>query len=307
MSTIGERERRVIGLAPPAATTVTVRRGPTLARRLERGLLYLLAIGLSVAFVIPFFWAVVGSFKTPFESTAIPPTWLPESLQWSNYRTVVSVTPFLTFLRNTIFLTTVNIIGGVLSSAVIAYGFARFRFPLRNVLFLILLSRLMLPHVVLVIPQYVLFSRLGWLDTYWPLTVPHWLAANPFGVFLLRQFFMTIPRDYDDAARLDGATSFRIFWQIILPLATPGLAALAIFTFIANWTSLFEPLIYLSSQNKMTLAVGLTWFQATGVGTMPKQSFLLAYSLLMTLPIVVVFFFAQRYFIRGVVLSGLKG
>ena len=276
------------------------------ARRLGRAALYALVIGLGILFVIPFFWAIMGSLKTPFESTAIPPTWLPKSPQWANYRTVVTVTPFLTFLRNTVFLTTVNIIGGLVSNSMIAYGFARFRFRGRNLLFLILLSQMMLPRELTTIPRYVLYSKLGWLDTYWPLTVPHWLGADPFGVFLLRQFFLTIPREYDEAAQIDGANSFQIFSRIILPLAKPGLAALAIFTFIANWTSFFEPLIYINSQSKLTLATGLTWFQAVGLGSTPKQPFLLAYALLMAAPVIVVFFVAQRYFIRGIVLSGLK-
>lgn len=288
----------------PAAATPRQRHR---ARWLGRTLLYIVTIGIGLVFAGPFFLAVSGSLKTPFEITAVPPTWLPEGLYWENYDAVLTITPFMTFLRNTVFLTVVNIIGGVLSSAVIAYGFARFRFPGRNVLFLLLLSQLMLPREITTIPQYVLFSELGWLDTYWPLTVPNWLAANPFGVFLLRQFFLTIPLDYDDAAKLDGANSFEIFWRIILPLMIPGLTALAIFEFINNWTSFFEPLIYLQSQDKLTLAVGLTWFQATGLGNEPKQAYLLAYSLLMTLPIIVVFFFAQRYFIRGIVVGGIKG
>lgn len=292
----------------------TVRRDSTSIDRpsrrlpgLGRGLLHLLAITLGIAFMVPFVWSVMGSFKTPFESTAIPPTWLPNSFELTNYRTVLTQTPFPTFLRNTVILTGANIAGDVLSSAVVAYGFARFRFPGRNLLFMLLLSRMMLPRELTVIPQYWLFSKVGWLDTYYPLIVPQWFAGNSFGVFLLRQFFLTIPRDYDDAARIDGANSFQIFWRIILPLALPALIALAIFDFIYNWTSFFEPLVFLNSQDKLTLAVGLTWFQSSGLGNLPKQPLLLAYSLMMTLPIIVVFFVAQRYFIRGIVMSGIKG
>ena len=239
--------------------------------------------------------------------TRLPPTWLPQSPQWVNYWTVVTVTPFLTFTRNTVFLTAVNIVGDILSSAAVAYGFARFRFRGRDVLFLLLLSRMMLPREVTIIPQYVLFNTFGWLDTYWPLIVPHWLAASSFGVFLLRQFFLTIPREFDEAAVIDGANSFQVFWRIILPLSMPGLAALAIFGFIGNWNAFWEPLIYLNSQDKLPLAVGLTWFQSTSFGNLPKQHLLLAYALLMTLPVIVVFFAAQRYFIQGIVLTGLKG
>lgn len=300
-----ERSPSLLGYAPRDAARAN-RRSRRL-RRLQRGLLYLLAITLGAAFMVPFVWSLLSSFKTPFESTAIPPTWLPKSFQLGNYRAILRETPFPTFLRNTIFLTAANIAGDVLSSAAVAYGFARFRFPGRNLLFMLLLSRMMLPREITVIPQYWLFSKIGWLDTFYPLIVPQWFAANSFGVFLLRQFFLTIPRDYDDAARLDGAGSFEIFWRIVLPLAVPALVALAIFDFIYNWTSFFEPLIYLNSENKLTLAVGLTWFQTIGLGNMPKQPLLLAYSLMMTAPIIAVFFFAQRYFIRGIVMTGMKG
>src|SRR5262249_24747039 len=157
-----------------------------------------------------------------------------------------------------------------------------------------LLSRMMLPREVTIIPQYLLFHRLGWLDTYWPLIVPHWLAGSSFGVFLLRQFFLTIPREFDDAARVDGAGSVRHFWSVLLPPAQPALASLAIFAFIGNWNMLWEPLIYLSSTEKFTLSIGLTWFQAFQIGSTPKTHLMLAYSILMTAPVIAVFFTAQR-------------
>ena len=274
---------------------------------LGRVALYALAIVLGVTFLVPYLWGVGTSLKTPFETTAIPPTWLPKVPQWQNYVFVATVTPFLTFVRNTVFLTAVNIVGEVVIGAAVAYGFARFKFRGRNVLFIILLSRMMLPREVTIIPQYLLFNQIGWLDTYWPLIVPHWLAGSSFGVFLLRQFFLTIPREYDDAARVDGANSFQIFWQVLLPLAKPALASLAIFAFIGNWNMLWEPLIYLTSTDKFTLAVGLTWFQNFQIGNSPRTHLLMAYSIMITLPVVLVFFAAQRYVIQGIVLSGLKG
>lgn len=283
-------------------------RGPGLTRVAGRGLLYVLAVAFGALFMVPYLWAVVTSLKTPLEVTQIPPAWLPVVPQWQNYLTVINVTPFLTFLLNSVILTGFNVVGGVLSSAVVAYGFARFRFRGRDVLFLILLSGLMLPREVTIIPQYMMFNSIGWLDTYWPLIVPHWLAGSPFGVFLLRQFFMTIPTDFDDAARIDGASSFQIFWRIILPLSSPALAALAIFGFLASWNSFWEPLIYLNSQDKLPLAVGLNWFigGAAGTGNLPKTHLLLAFAVMMTAPVIAVFFFGQRYFIKGVVLGGLK-
>jgi multiple sugar transport system permease protein len=234
---------------------------------LGRALLYFLAISLGITFLVPYLWGLGTSLKTPFETTAIPPTWLPKVPQWSNYVLVSQLTPFLTFLRNTVFLTAVNIVGEVMIGAAVAYGFSRF----------------------------------------WPLIVPHWLAGSSFGVFLLRQFFLTIPREFDDAARVDGANSFQIFWQVLLPLAKPALAALAIFAFIGNWNMLWEPLIYLNTTEKMTLAVGLTWFQTFQLGNSPKTHLMMAYSIMITLPVIAVFFTAQRYFIQGIVLSGLKG
>ena len=277
-----------------------------IGRALGRSVLYLLAIGFSLVFMIPFFWALSTSLKTPLETTIIPPTLLPEIPQWKNYVLVTQLTPFLFFVRNSVFLTLVNVIFGTFASATVAYGFARFRFPGRNLLFLLLLSRLMLPGEVTLIPQYVLFHYLGWLDTYLPLIVPHLLGGTAFGVFLMRQFFLTIPRDFDDAAKVDGANSLQIFWDVVVPLSKPALAALAIFGFIGTWNDFFGPLIYLNTEEKMTLAVGLTWFQAVGFN-FPKTGLLLAYALMMTLPIIVVFFCAQRYFIQGVVLSGIKG
>ena len=274
---------------------------------LGRAGLYVLAVFLGITFLVPYLWGLGTSLKTPLETTAIPPTWVPQAPQWQNYVFVTQVTPFLTFARNTVFLTAVNIVGEVVVGAAVAYGFSRFRFRGREVLFVILLSRMMLPREVTIIPQYLLFNQLGWLDTYWPLIVPHWLAGSSFGVFLLRQFFLTIPREYDDAARVDGASSVQIFWRVLLPLAKPALASLAIFAFIGNWNMLWEPLIYLNTTEKLTLAVGLTWFQTTQIGNMPKTHLLLAYSILMTAPVIAVFFAAQRYFIQGVVMTGIKG
>lgn len=275
---------------------------------LGRGVLYALAVGFGVLFMVPFLWGLGTSLKTPFETTAIPPTWLPEAPQWRNYLTVVTILPFTTYLRNTVGFTAANIVGELISDSAVAYGFSRFRFRGRDVLFLVLLSKMMLPREVTIIPQYVLFNYVGWLDTYWPLIVPHALAGNAFSVFLLRQFFMTIPMEYDDAARVDGASSVQIFWRVLLPLAKPALAAVAVFAFIGNWNALWEPLIFLSSESKLPLSVGLVVFQSgSGLGNLPKTHLLLAYAMLMTLPVIAIFFAAQRYFIQGVVLSGLKG
>lgn len=273
---------------------------------LRRALAYLAVVALAVAFVIPFVWSIGTSLKTPIETTQIPPTLFPAVPQWSNYALVLSVVPMAQFAANTVLLTAINVVGQTLTGSLVAYGFARFRFHGRNVLFLLLLSTIMLPREVLVIPQYVLYSRLHWIDTYWPMIVPHWLGGGAFIVFLLRQFFLTIPRDYDDAAYCDGASPLQILFQIIYPLSRPAMITVALFSFMGNWNDLWTPLIYLSTPSKFTLALGLTWFQATGFN-FPKTELLLAYSLLMTTPIIILFFLLQRYFIQGIVLTGIKG
>jgi ABC-type glycerol-3-phosphate transport system permease component len=296
-----------VSAAEASLARATARRRRSAPQVAGRAGLYALALAAGLMFLVPYLWGLGTSLKTPLETTAIPPTWLPAVPQWQNYPFVIELTPFLSFARNTVFLTAVNIVGEVVIGAAVAYGFSRFRFRGREVLFVVLLSRMMLPREVTIIPQYLLFNQLGWLDTYWPLVVPHWLAGSSFGVFLLRQFFLTIPREYDDAARVDGANSLQIFWRVLLPLAKPALASLAIFAFIGNWNMLWEPLIYLNTTEKMTLAVGLTWFQTFQLGNSPKTHLMMAYSIMITLPVIAVFFTAQRYFIQGIVLSGLKG
>jgi ABC-type glycerol-3-phosphate transport system permease component len=275
---------------------------------LRRVPLYLVVLAPALMFVVPFLMAITTSLKTPFETTAFPPTWLPEEPQWLNYPKVISVVPFVRWTANTVFLTSTNVLLELASASAVAYGFSRFRFPGRDVVFLLLLSRMMLPREVTTIPQYLLFSKLDWIDTYLPLVVPHALAGSAFAVFLLRQFFLTIPHDYDDAALVDGASSVQVFWHIILPLARPAIATIAIFSFFGNWQSLWEPLIYLNTHEKLTLAVGLTYFQGSSfAGNVPMTQYLVAYALMITAPAIVVFFCAQRYFIQGVVLTGLKG
>ncbi|MCL4544995.1 MAG: carbohydrate ABC transporter permease [Chloroflexi bacterium] len=279
-----------------------------IARRLS---LYALAIIFSVIFSIPFYWALVGSIKKINEILVVPPVWFPSVPQWQNYVQVFQMTPYLLWYQNTVVVSVSSAVGQVLSSSIVAYGFARFRFPGRNTLFMLVLSTLMLPPTVTMIPSFLLFKQLGWLNTWLPLIVPNWLGGGAFFIFLFRQFFLSIPQDLDEAASLDGANAMQIFWRILTPLCAPVWAAAAIISFLGSWSDFIGPLIYLNSQSKYTLSLGLEYFNTggiTGIPTgQPMQNFLMAASVMMTVPPIVLFFVGQRYFIRGVVMSGIRG
>jgi multiple sugar transport system permease protein len=273
-----------------------------------RTLLYLVVFLLTIVFFGPFIWSVLSSLKGPTEIYVFPPTLFPESPRWSNYVTVWQQVPFARFYGNTIIITVVALVGAVAASTLIAYGFARFEFPGRNVLFMIVIATLILPEEVTLVPRFILFRELGWLDTFLPLTVPYFFGTNAFFIFLLRQFMMTIPRELDEAAEIDGANSFRILWSILLPSLMPALATLAIFSFLFNWNDFIHPLIYLRSTDKYTLSLGLRFFQqAAETGGEPQEPYLMAASLMVTIPPILLFVFAQRYFVRGIVLTGIKG
>lgn len=273
--------------------------------------LYGLVIALAVGFSIPFYWTLVGSIKSIGEILIVPPVWFPAIPQWQNYVQVFLMTPYWLWYRNTAIVALSSVVGQVVTSSVVAYGFARFRFPGRNVLFLLVLSTLMLPPTVTMIPSFLLFKQLGWLDTWLPLIVPNYLGGGAFFIFLFRQFFLSIPRDLDEAASLDGANAAQIFWWVLTPLSAPVWAAAAIISFLNSWSDFIGPLIYLNSQSKYTLSLGLQYFNTGGISGMPTgqpiQNLLMAASVMMTIPSIVLFFVGQRYFIRGVVMSGLKG
>jgi ABC-type glycerol-3-phosphate transport system permease component len=278
-------------------------------RLLEPVALYLLASALAVVFMIPFLWLVSSSLKKPIEIYIFPPVWIPQPMQWVNYAEVMfGDVPFLLFLQNTVVVTTLAMIGQLLSATLVAYGFARFEFPGRDMLFVLVLSTLMLPDQVTLIPQYLLYNRLGWLNTYLPLIVPVYFGGGAFSIFLLRQFLRTLPRDLDEAAILDGCSSLGVLWRVLLPLTRPALGTLAIFSFIYHWNDFIGPLIYLNNSEKFTLSLGLSYFRyvaQAGVGE-PQEHLLMAASVLMVLPVIVLFFLAQRYFVQGVVLSGVN-
>jgi multiple sugar transport system permease protein len=257
----------------------------------------------SVIMLAPVFWMVSTSLKERAQIFRYPPVWIPNPFVWSNYPDALNAVPFDRYVVNTVIICVANILGVLISSSIAAYAFARLRFPGRDILFIIVLSELMLPPTVTFIPRYIEFKQLDMINSWWPLILPNWFG-NAFFIFLLRQFFRTIPRDLSDAAKVDGASEFRIFWQIILPLSRPALAVVIVFQFLYNWNDYLEPLIYISDPDKYTVALGLASFRdllSTDYGL------LMAGSTVMIVPVILLFFIAQRYFIRGVVLSGMKG
>ena len=272
--------------------------------QLERVVVWTLLVTGALVMFLPFLWLVSTSLKEQRQIFVYPPQWIPDPIRWQNYPEALTALPFARYTLNTLIITSLTMIGVLLTSSLCAYGFARLRFPGRDLIFMVLLSTLMLPYAVIMIPQYIMFKYLGWIDTYLPLIVPFWFGGGIFNVFLLRQFFRTIPADLTEAARIDGASELRIYWQIMLPLAGPALAVVAIFTFINTWNDFLGPLIYLSSQAKYTMALGLASFKGLYA---TQWHYLMAASTVMVIPIIVLFFLAQRYFVQGIVMTGTKG
>ncbi len=268
---------------------------------------YIILGAFGVVFVLPLLWMFSVSLHDLSGVFAQPFRWIPEKLNWSNYEHAVSILPFGRYLLNTVIITACVMVGTLLSSSLVAYGFARLDFRGRNKLFALCISTMMLPGQVTMIPLYVMFAKAGWVDTFLPLIVPAFFGS-PFYIFLLRQFFLTIPREYDEAALLDGASRLRIYWHITLPLARPALATVALFTFIGTWNDFFGPLIYINSPEKATLTLGLNMMKSQIIGTGVTQwHLLMAASLLVMLPNVIIFFLAQKQFIKGIHVGGLKG
>lgn len=258
---------------------------------------------LGAVFLFPFFWMVSTSLKTNQEIFRWPPSLLPEVAQWGNYVRAVQAFPFAQYLFNTLCIAGFSVLGAVVSSSLVAYGFARIRWPGRDALFIVLLATMMLPVQVTMVPLFVLFKSLGWIDTFYPLIVPSFFAG-PFYVFLLRQFYLTIPEALSEAAVVDGANHAQIFLRIMMPLTKPAMAAVALFQFVAAWTDFLGPLIYLQDESKFTLQLGLQMFFGQHYS---EWSLIMATSVLIALPLIVVFFLTQRTFIEGIALTGLRG
>lgn len=266
-------------------------------------LVYAIAILFAAMFIFPTVWMVSTSLKDLAQLYQVPVVWVPDPIIWENYTNALDAMPFDRYVINSLLVVALTTIGTVFSSALVAYGFARFRAPGRDALFLLVLATMMLPYAVTLIPQFIMFSTVQWTNTYLPLTLPAYFG-NPFFIFLLRQFFMTIPRELDEAARLDGCTAWGIFWRIITPLAKPALVTVLVFTAIWTWNDYLGPLVYLSSKDMFTVAVGISFFQGEHS---TDWGMLMAASTMATIPALIVFLLAQRYFVQGIATSGLKG
>ncbi|MFQ6058494.1 MAG: carbohydrate ABC transporter permease [Anaerolineae bacterium] len=266
---------------------------------------YTLLILLGALFVFPFFWMVTSALKPEHQIFIWPPRWIPEPIMWGNFAKALGnpLLPFHLFFRNTMIIEVAVVTGRLLSCTLVAYGFARLEAPGKNVLFTILLATLMLPAPVTMIPKFILFNKLGWVNTFLPLTVPHWFG-EAYAIFLMRQFFLSIPRELEEAARIDGASTLQVIRYIIVPLSIPVLTVIAILTFKDQWNDFMNPLIYLNNAKLYTLALGLAFFN----GQYDVQmNLLMAASVAVMLPILILFFFAQRAFVEGITLTGLKG
>lgn len=277
------------------------------SRMRSSGLLYILLIAGAVTFGFPFYWLVIGALKDQAQYNQFPPTWIPHPIDWSNFRTLFSVLPFGQFLWNSVIVTSFVVIGTVVSSAFVGYAFARLRAPGRNILFALLLATIILPSEITIVPTFIIFAKLGWINTFKPLIVPAFFG-DAFSIFLIRQFFQAIPRELDEAAMLDGANYFQIFWHIFVPNSWPVLGTVAIFSFINTWSDFFTPLIYLNNLDKMTAAVGLAFLNSehgSGSSTLTLPV-MLAGSLMVMAPMLLVFLLLQRYFVKAITLTGMK-
>jgi ABC-type glycerol-3-phosphate transport system permease component len=296
-------------MAETSAHTTPPRRWPGTrltsrqAEWIEKGLWYATLLAVAAVLILPLYWMLATALKTPQSTFAIPPEWVPSTLEWQNFVRVFEEVPFGRFLLNTLLLVVLNIVGELFAVTLVAYGFARLRFPGRSFLFLLMLSTLMIPYHVTLVPRFILFSELGWINTYLPLFVPAFTGSS-FLIFLVRQYMMSIPFELDEAAYIDGASRFGVFWRIILPLSRPALVLVVVFTFVGVWNDFLQPLIYLNSPEMFTVSLGLSFFQGTRE---TNWNLLMAGSLMATLPPLLLFFFAQRQLIGGISIEGLKG
>jgi len=291
-------------MATTSSSTTFWARRSTQARVARLGV-YALVTFLAIIYAAPFLWMVMTSLKHPSELDAIPPIWIPKELQWQNYPSSMlkPTRYFPLFYQNTAIYVGLSVLGQLVSCSLVAYGFARIPFKGNKFLFTLVLSTMMLPPQVLLIPQYLLFKQLGWLDSLLPLVVPQWFGSA-FYIFLLRQFFMTIPRELDEAALVDGANRVDIFWRILLPLCRPILITVFALSFVTHYNDFFGPLIYLNSQKNMVVATALRLF-AMSQQALPIHE-LMAASVTSVIPVIILFLFCQRAFVRGITMTGMK-
>lgn len=268
---------------------------------------YILLTLTGLMFAFPLYWTASSSLQSWQELRSFTPHFYPENPQWSNYTDVFDAAPFGRWMLNSFLIVALTIPGTILTGTMTAYAFARFDFFGKNFWFILMLGTMMIPGTVTLIPQYLLWFKLKMINTYVPLTIGAWLGGGAFMIFLLRQFIMSIPRDLDEAALIDGANPFQILWKVLVPLMKPALTTVAILQFLGDWNDFFGPFIYLNRQTLYTASVGMRYFQYIPMETNdPRDHLLMAAAAMMTVPVIVLFAFAQRYFISGVVLSGLK-
>ncbi|GLX67085.1 carbohydrate ABC transporter permease [Paenibacillus glycanilyticus] len=259
---------------------------------------------VSAMFIVPFLWLLRSSVMDLSQIFIMPPQWIPKPFHFENFKDAMTVVPFGTFFKNTLIIVVGVLIGTVVSSTIAAFGFSRIKWKGRDTIFAILMSAMMLPAAVTLIPSFIGWKELGFYDTFYPLILPSYFGGGIFNIFLLRQFYMSIPQDFDEAAVVDGATYFQIYWRILLPLSRSAVIVVALFTFLASWNDFMGPLIYLKSDSRFTLALGLQMFQ----GSYNAQwDLLMAASTAVVLPCVIVFLIGQRFFLEGITLTGLKG
>jgi multiple sugar transport system permease protein len=289
-------------------SSTTMASGSTLAwshlwrKAFPEVLKHLALVGLGLLFLFPFAWLVLTSFKTPAEIMMMPPPVFPEEWQWSNYVRAVQEIEFFRYMGNTLTIFAAKAVGAVLSCSLAAYGFSRINWPGRDLVFLLVLATMMLPFQVTMIPLYITWTRLDLVGTYYPLVVPSWLGYA-FSIFLLRQFFRTVPMELSEAARIDGSSEFRTYWQIIMPLAKPALITVVLYEFVWTWNDFLAPLLYINDVKRWTLSLGLLQFRSD------KETFwelLMAASTLATLPAVILYFFGQKTFIEGIATTGFN-
>ncbi|HEY3079460.1 MAG TPA: carbohydrate ABC transporter permease [Chloroflexota bacterium] len=290
-----------------STAVATARARPISRERVTRGIwravLYVVVICGTIMFTFPFFWMIKSSVTPAGEMMLFPPPLLPSELVWDNYVRAWTSLPFPMFYRNTVFVTLMGMIGVIVSSSVVAFAFARMRWPGRDKFFIVMIATLMLPDHVTFIPTYVVFAKIGWINTFLPLLAPEWVGS-PFIIFLMRQYMMTIPLEMDDAARIDGAGWLQLFTRIILPLSLPVLGVAAIYSFQYHWNAFLRPLIYLNRLELFTVPLGMAMLNGR-YGT--DFGGLMAMSTVSIIPVMILFFVAQRYFIQGVVVTGVKG
>jgi multiple sugar transport system permease protein len=267
-------------------------------------IIYIILTVLGFFFLLPFFWMLSTSLKTDQQLFVFPQVWIPNPIQWSNYAGAVTTIPFFRYMLNTFFVAFMDVLGTVIACPLVAYGLSRIEWKGREILFFLTISVMMIPQEVTMIPQFIMFSKAGLVGTYVPLFIASFFGGRPFMIFLLRQFFVGLPKDLEDAARIDGASEFRIYRSVILPLVVPGILTVGLFRFMNSWNDFLGPLLYLNNESTYTLSIGLQMF-TTQYQT--EWAMLMAASLLVALPVIVMYFFVQKRFIQGITFTGIKG